>query len=69
MNIALIIAGGSGKRMHNEIPTLLNVNDKPVITHWRHFRAILILMKLVLSVLMAGMIFYVLIPVSIRLIR
>lgn len=34
MNIALIIAGGSGKRMHNEIPKqFLNVNDKPVIIY------------------------------------
>lgn len=34
MNIALIIAGGSGQRMHNEIPKqFLNVNDKPVIIY------------------------------------
>jgi len=34
MNIALIIAGGSGRRMHQEIPKqFLNVNDKPVIVY------------------------------------
>lgn len=34
MNIALIIAGGSGKRMEQEIPKqFLNVNDKPVIIY------------------------------------
>lgn len=34
MNIALIIAGGSGKRMENEVPKqFLNVNDKPVILY------------------------------------
>lgn len=34
MNIALIIAGGSGHRMNNEIPKqFLNVNDKPVIIY------------------------------------
>lgn len=34
MNIALIIAGGSGKRMHQDIPKqFLNVNDKPVIVY------------------------------------
>lgn len=34
MNIALIIAGGSGKRMEQEIPKqFLNVNDKPVILY------------------------------------
>lgn len=34
MNIALIIAGGSGHRMKNEIPKqFLNVNDKPVIIY------------------------------------
>lgn len=34
MNIALIIAGGSGQRMQNEIPKqFLNVNDKPVIVY------------------------------------
>lgn len=34
MNIALIIAGGSGQRMHQEIPKqFLNVNDKPVIIY------------------------------------
>jgi 2-C-methyl-D-erythritol 4-phosphate cytidylyltransferase len=34
MNIALILAGGSGKRMKNEIPKqFLNVNDKPVIIY------------------------------------
>lgn len=34
MNIALIIAGGSGKRMEKEIPKqFLNVNDKPVILY------------------------------------
>ena len=32
MNIALIIAGGSGQRMNQDIPKqFLNVNDKPVI--------------------------------------
>lgn len=34
MNIALIIAGGSGQRMNQEIPKqFLNVNDKPVIIY------------------------------------
>lgn len=34
MNIALIIAGGSGQRMRQEIPKqFLNVNDKPVIVY------------------------------------
>lgn len=34
MNIALIIAGGSGQRMKQEIPKqFLNVNDKPVIIY------------------------------------
>lgn len=34
MNIALIIAGGSGKRMKQEIPKqFLNVNDKPIIIY------------------------------------
>ena len=34
MNIALIIAGGSGVRMHQDIPKqFLNVNDRPVIIY------------------------------------
>ena len=34
MNIALIIAGGSGQRMNQDIPKqFLNVNDKPVIIY------------------------------------
>jgi 2-C-methyl-D-erythritol 4-phosphate cytidylyltransferase len=34
MNIALIIAGGSGQRMNQDIPKqFLNVNDKPVIVY------------------------------------
>ncbi len=34
MNIALIIAGGSGQRMHSEIPKqFININDKPVIVY------------------------------------
>lgn len=34
MNIALIIAGGNGQRMRQEIPKqFLNVNDKPVIIY------------------------------------
>lgn len=34
MNIALIIAGGTGHRMKNEVPKqFLNVNDKPVIIY------------------------------------
>ena len=34
MNIAIIIAGGSGHRMKQEIPKqFLNVNDKPVIVY------------------------------------
>lgn len=34
MNIALIIAGGSGARMHQDIPKqFINVNDKPVIVY------------------------------------
>lgn len=34
MNIAMILAGGSGQRMNQEIPKqFLNVNDKPVIIY------------------------------------
>ena len=34
MNIALIIAGGSGARMHQNIPKqFLNVYDKPVLVY------------------------------------
>ena len=34
MNIALIIAGGKGQRMQQEIPKqFLNVNDKPIIIY------------------------------------
>ena len=34
MNIGVIIAGGSGQRMHQEIPKqFMNVNDKPVIVY------------------------------------
>lgn len=34
MNIALILAGGSGRRMNQEIPKqFLNVNDKPIIIY------------------------------------
>ena len=34
MNIALIIAGGSGQRMHQDIPKqFINVEDKPVIIY------------------------------------
>lgn len=34
MNIALIIAGGSGQRMHQDIPKqFINVQDKPVIIY------------------------------------
>ncbi len=34
MNIALIIAGGNGRRMEQEIPKqFINVNDKPVIVY------------------------------------
>lgn len=34
MNIALVIAGGTGARMHQNIPKqFLNVNDKPVIIY------------------------------------
>ncbi len=34
MNIAVIIAGGSGKRMHQDIPKqFINVYDKPVIIY------------------------------------
>lgn len=34
MNIALLIAGGSGNRMHQNIPKqFLNVNDRPVIVY------------------------------------
>lgn len=40
MNIALIIAGGKGQRMQQEIPKqFLNVNDKPVIIYTlEHFQ-------------------------------
>ena len=34
MNIAMIIAGGSGNRMHQDIPKqFLTVNEKPVIIY------------------------------------
>ncbi len=34
MNIAVIIAGGNGQRMHQDIPKqFMNVNDKPVIIY------------------------------------
>lgn len=34
MNIALIIAGGSGERMHQDIPKqFLSVHDKPIIIY------------------------------------
>ena len=34
MNVALIIAGGTGARMRQEIPKqFLNVNDKPVVIY------------------------------------
>ena len=34
MNIALIIAGGSGQRMGQDIPKqFINVNDKPIIIY------------------------------------
>ena len=34
MNIALITAGGSGQRMHQDIPKqFINVNDKPIIIY------------------------------------
>ena len=34
MNIALIIAGGNGRRMNQEIPKqFLNINDKPIILY------------------------------------
>ncbi|HIS70327.1 MAG TPA: 2-C-methyl-D-erythritol 4-phosphate cytidylyltransferase, partial [Candidatus Gallacutalibacter stercoravium] len=34
MNIALIIAGGSGQRMHQDIPKqFINVDDKPIIIY------------------------------------
>lgn len=34
MNIALILAGGSGKRMNQDIPKqFLNVLDKPVVIY------------------------------------
>ena len=34
MNVAMLIAGGSGQRMHQDIPKqFLNVNDKPVIIY------------------------------------
>lgn len=40
MNVALIIAGGKGHRMHQEIPKqFLNVNDKPIIIYTlEHFQ-------------------------------
>lgn len=32
MNTAIILAGGTGQRMHQEIPKqFINVNDKPLI--------------------------------------
>lgn len=34
MNVAMIIAGGSGQRMHQDIPKqFLNVNNKPIIVY------------------------------------
>ena len=34
MTVAIIIAGGSGKRMRQEIPKqFINVNDKPVLIY------------------------------------
>lgn len=34
MNIALIIAGGSGQRMHQQIPKqFISINDKPIIVY------------------------------------
>lgn len=34
MNIAVILAGGSGKRMAQDIPKqFLNVNNQPIIIH------------------------------------
>ena len=34
MNIAMVIAGGSGNRMHQDIPKqFLTVNEKPVIIY------------------------------------
>ena len=40
MNIALIIAGGVGARMHQDIPKqFINVYDKPVIAIQRSMRS------------------------------
>ena len=34
MNTAIILAGGTGQRMHQEIPKqFINVNDKPLIIY------------------------------------
>jgi len=34
MNTAIIIAGGNGKRMKQDIPKqFINVDDKPIIIH------------------------------------
>ena len=56
MNVALIIAGGSGTRMHQDIPKqFLTVNEKPVIVYtWRLFKIMPKLIKLQLFVLKDG---------------
>ena len=60
-NIALIIAGGVGARMHQDIPKqFIHVHDKPVIVYTlEQFQNIRTLMLLRLYVLMDGMISYV----------
>ncbi len=57
MNIALIIAGGSGQRMQSEIPKqFINVYDKPVLIYTlRPFKSTRRSMPLAWSALMDGM--------------
>lgn len=57
-NIALIIAGGVGARMGQDIPKqFINVHDKPVIVYtMKHFKNIQKLMPLKLFTWMADVI-------------
>ena len=59
MNTAIILAGGTGQRMHQEIPKqFINVNDKPLIIYTlEHFKSIHRLTAFWLYVSMDGMIF------------
>ena len=38
MNIALILAGGSGSRTEQSIPKqFISIYEKPIIIRWKHF--------------------------------